>query len=210
MGLKRKLQEQSMYMKILPLKNASVFRKAAAFIYLLIGRKGIGKLFYINKKCGSCKKCTELCPNKAVKIRFGSPFWMFKCKGCLLCAAACPTRAVEVSFTKFIGVFVLIFLPYETWIESLFHFKFNEIFGQIIGLVISFAVWGIGYVIALFVMDRVLTILYSFAYVKKIMNIALFKRIRNEINPLAIFPVILTRESMEKLRAESVISKPTI
>lgn len=200
----RQAQEQAVYMKKLPLKEASIFKKIAAFLYTLIGRKGMGKLFYVNSKCGACRRCVQVCPNNAVKTWFGSPFWTFKCKGCFACAAACPKRAVETSALKFVLTVVLIFLPYDSWLESALKIKFNALFGWFFGFLITFFIWGVGYAIALFIMDRVLTMIFSFGFVKKFLNIPFFKKIRDEINPLTIFPVVLTREGAEKLKEAGV------
>ncbi|MFA6679539.1 MAG: EFR1 family ferrodoxin [Candidatus Methanomethylophilaceae archaeon] len=58
------------------------------------GRKT--KKFHITSKCNGCGKCSEICPEDAIKIVDNKPIWMKKeCYKCLACINRCPTKAIE-------------------------------------------------------------------------------------------------------------------
>jgi Pyruvate/2-oxoacid:ferredoxin oxidoreductase delta subunit len=193
------LKKMMLEMQTFPMQNASRLRRFSRFFYMLIGRRGIGKLFLVNTLCGNCRLCIDTCPNKAVKLRFGKPFWTFKCKGCLVCAALCPHKSIEVSPLRFITVIVLLFLPYDTWFETIADIKFEVLLGKIPGAFVSLVIWGIGYAAGLFVVDRFLFFIQNLPFTEKIRDSKLVKKIRTEINPLVIFPVIVPKDRQKKV-----------
>lgn len=199
MDIRDRMRNHALNMKMLPLKNASLPKKIAACIYFLLGRKAIGKLYVTSKPCGTCRACIRVCPNKGIISRFGMPFWTFKCKGCLICAAICPNKSIEVSVLKIVIALVMLFVPFDGWVEAVFKFKFSEHFGIFYGNIVLFLVWCAGYSAAFFIIDRVLFLLFNITYLKKMMNLKFFKKIRDTINPLTIFPVMVTEKNLENL-----------
>ncbi|MCE5300700.1 MAG: hypothetical protein LLG37_07500, partial [Spirochaetia bacterium] len=81
------------------------------------------------------------------------------------------------------------------------------VFGTAGGLLASLIVWGLGYSIALFMMDRLLTLIFRFPAVKQFLNMPFFKRIRDEINPLTIFPLVLSAKGVEKMKQAGIVFK---
>jgi len=67
--------------------------------YLIYGKEGLAKLFFVNHQCNSCGLCAEYCPNDAIKMKGKKhqyPFWTFHCESCMRCMAFCPEKAIEV------------------------------------------------------------------------------------------------------------------
>lgn len=87
------------------LNNCSEFIAGCAlapvsFLYLIIGRFGLAKMFYANTRCTGCGLCARECPVSAIIMK-GSihprPYWTFSCESCMHCMGYCPEKAVESS-----------------------------------------------------------------------------------------------------------------
>lgn len=69
-----------------------------SFLYLILGRFILAKLFFANEKCNGCRICEKNCPNHAIKMKGSEnlrPYWTFKCESCMRCMSYCPENAVE-------------------------------------------------------------------------------------------------------------------
>jgi hypothetical protein len=88
--------------------------------------------------------------------------------------------------------FLLLFLPYDEWIIKIF--SLNIATGMTnVGVkdaVLSFIIWCLAYVAAVFIFDKLAFLLDSFPVVKKFGQMPFVRKIRDEINPASIFPVI--------------------
>lgn len=52
--------------------------------------------FHATQKCNGCGKCSEICPDDAIRIVDGRPVWVKdKCYRCLACIHRCPVKAIE-------------------------------------------------------------------------------------------------------------------
>ncbi|MDP4266954.1 MAG: 4Fe-4S binding protein [Bacteroidota bacterium] len=193
-SISERLYEFQVYNQTLPLKDASRLKKIMAFIYRLLGRKLIGRLLISNNMCTVCKHCAIVCPNQAIRFFFKNPRRSNKCKGCLLCVYSCPNRAIELPFGSLAGAFLLLFLPFDDWIKNIFSIDFTAILGKIGDKLISFLIWCIAYVIAAVIYEKTLFLLSALPIFKKSAKIPFVKKIRREIHPASIFPVIIEND----------------
>lgn len=76
-----------------------------SFMYLIMGRFFLAKLFYATSACSGCGLCERSCPEKAVKMKAGRPYWTLSCESCTRCMNFCPEKAVEASYP--FGAFAL-------------------------------------------------------------------------------------------------------
>ncbi|HDP68072.1 MAG TPA: (4Fe-4S)-binding protein [Candidatus Marinimicrobia bacterium] len=70
-----------------------------SFGYMVYGKEGLAKLFFVNRRCNGCGLCADYCPNSAIKMigkKQPYPFWTFHCESCMRCMAFCPEKAIEV------------------------------------------------------------------------------------------------------------------
>ena len=77
-------------------KNA-LNNKKDCFICVSIGTKNDPHLAKckINSNCISCKKCSEICPQKAIKINSKTEIIEKNCIGCKKCLSVCKNNAIE-------------------------------------------------------------------------------------------------------------------
>ncbi|MFC2124179.1 EFR1 family ferrodoxin [Bacteroidota bacterium] len=69
-----------------------------SFLYLIIGRFGLAKLYFTNEKCDGCKICAESCPVGAIELwgmKKDKPYWTYNCESCMRCMNLCPRKAIE-------------------------------------------------------------------------------------------------------------------
>lgn len=187
-----KLQQFQIESQTKPLKNASLFLKILALIYKLIGRKTIAKSLTTSSNCNGCGICVKICPNNAIKIKRNIIIRSNKCKGCLMCVYSCPTKAFELPVISLIGVFILLFLPYDTWMIKILSINIVSNMMSVKYLLISLILWFIGYAIALIMYREVFFILSTFPIFKKLGKISIVKKMRNKIHPALIFPAIIS------------------
>jgi Pyruvate/2-oxoacid:ferredoxin oxidoreductase delta subunit len=191
--IRYKLQQFIINTQTLNLKNAPFLKRLLAFIYKLLGRKLIAKSMISSTHCKGCTLCAEVCPNHAVTFRLKNPYRNRRCKGCLVCAYRCPQRAVELPLASLAGAFLLIWLPYDEWIIKLFALDFFPDTASFGYLLFSFLLWCLGYVMVVFVFDKVMFLLSTLSVSKKIGKIPVVKKVRKYIHPGSIFPVLLPR-----------------
>ena len=91
--------------------------------YIIMGRFGLAKLFFANRKCTGCGICAKNCPTGSVKIigkRKPLPYWSFTCESCMRCMGYCPNQAVEAS-QPLAGLiyFLTVHLPVSAYIYAL-------------------------------------------------------------------------------------------
>jgi len=67
--------------------------------YLIYGKEGLAKLFFVNHRCNGCGVCADHCPSAAILMKGKKqkrPFWTYRCESCMRCMAFCPEKAIEV------------------------------------------------------------------------------------------------------------------
>lgn len=85
-----------------------------SFLYLLMGRFFLAKLFFANSNCNACEICVKNCPVHAIELRGRKnkrPFWKYNCESCMRCASICPNHAVESGQSWGIILYFAIMLP---------------------------------------------------------------------------------------------------
>lgn len=109
-----------------------------AFLYYIIGRFILAKLFYASKQCTQCNLCIKKCPVEAIKIVNKRPFWTHKCESCMQCMNICPERAIETShgygiaayyfITSFLIIKIYKLLAINSFLDCIFPVWLSNIF----------------------------------------------------------------------------------
>ena len=172
------------------LKNAPIYIKLLAFIYKLLGRKFVAKLFITSKECTGCMLCSKTCPNQAINFRLNNPRRNNRCKGCLLCVYLCPNHAIELPLSILIGAFLLLFLPYDAFFKQLLSLHFSSI-PKFLDMLVSFLLWSICYVVVIFIFGKISFLFSTLPIVKIFRETSFIKKIYCKIHPVRIFPIIL-------------------
>ena len=193
MALTKRLQKYIIESQTYSLKNAPFYLKLLAFLYKILGRKALARLFVTSDKCKGCKICQKSCPNMAIVFRLNNPRRNNKCKGCLLCVYNCPNQAIELPLSILIGAFLLIFLPYDEFIKELFSLQFSSK-SVFLDTLISLFLWSFCYLVVIFIFGKMSFIFSTIPIVKKIRGTKFVKRIYRRIHPIRIFPIILPEE----------------
>lgn len=84
------------------------------FLYLVMGRFFLAKLFYANDRCNGCGLCAQSCPVQGIRMRGKEPprpYWTFFCESCTRCYNFCPQKAVETSYPLGAILFYLANIP---------------------------------------------------------------------------------------------------
>ncbi len=69
-----------------------------SFLFLILGRFFLAKLFFASNQCTGCGSCSLHCPVGAVVMRGDKdqrPYWRYNCESCMRCMAYCPEKAIE-------------------------------------------------------------------------------------------------------------------
>lgn len=69
-----------------------------SFMYLIMGRFFLAKMFYASARCNGCGLCAQNCPVRGVVMKRDRPYWTFLCESCTRCMNYCPQQAVEASY----------------------------------------------------------------------------------------------------------------
>jgi len=80
-----------------------------AFLFGLIGRRALGKLYIADENCTGCGLCVKQCPVRTIRMDNhkpkGRPYWGTKCEDCNRCINICPERSIQVSVPLLIILF---------------------------------------------------------------------------------------------------------
>jgi hypothetical protein len=101
----------------------------------------------------------------------------------------CPKHAFELPIGRLVGAFLLIFLPFDTWMLPWFPDGFVAAMPYVVKEVFLFLLWCIGYAISVYVLGKIGFLLNTFPPVKKIGAIPAIKRMRYKIHPALVFPI---------------------
>ena len=69
-------------------------------VFLVIGRRLLGKCFMSDGKCTSCAVCARACPDEVIVMRAGRPVWGINCQSCQRCINICPQQAIQFSLVR--------------------------------------------------------------------------------------------------------------
>ncbi len=97
-----------------------------SFMYIILARFALSKVFFANFNCDGCSICAKNCPCQAIKMvgnNSSRPFWTYHCESCMRCMAICPKRAIEASHPWFIFVQFCTVIPvssiFISWMNRL-------------------------------------------------------------------------------------------
>jgi ferredoxin len=127
------------------------------FMYSLIGRRALGKLYVADDRCVGCGKCVRVCPAGAVKLVGTVPRWNLKCEGCQRCINSCPHRAIQTSIVRLLGMLfiqvaslitfiALFFLPYGDYFQGI-SLGLLQVSGWWTGFTVALVVWALIFVL---------------------------------------------------------------
>jgi len=112
----------------------------------------------------------------------------------------CPKRAFELPVISLAGAFTLLWLPFDRWIIKGLSLPLGSNTKTIGYQVIAFFLWGIGYAIAVFILDKLVFLLSTFPLFKKISKIPWVKKMRIQIHPGRIFPIMVPQDYRDRLQ----------
>jgi ferredoxin len=173
------------------LQNAPAYLKVLAWLYKIMGRKLLAKSLVSTSRCNGCNLCVSVCPHQAIQLKQNNPRRKRKCKGCFLCVYSCPQKVFELPVISLVGAVVLLFLPYDNWLTKIFGLDIVRDWKHIINMVLLFVLWCVGYAIAVFVFERLVSWISIFPFFKKLGETSLAKKMRNKIHPALIFPALV-------------------
>lgn len=92
-----------------------------SFMYVVMGRFMLAKLFFADERCTSCGACAERCPNRAIRmwaLAGGErrPYWTYLCAGCMRCMGFCPAAAVEAGHSWMFLLVYLVSAPFGVYL----------------------------------------------------------------------------------------------
>lgn len=108
-------QEQNIKKTNLFIKLISPFTA----LYNVLFRRFLGKIYYADNACISCRLCEKNCPSHAIEIKKYKPSWNWNCQGCQRCMNICPVNSVNPSLVKLAAYTVLWFIPYAYFLSKL-------------------------------------------------------------------------------------------
>ena len=73
------------------------------FLYSIIGRRIIGKLYITDLKCDLCGLCVQECPVNAIQIKNNQILWNWNCEGCMRCINVCPKQSIQISLVRLLA-----------------------------------------------------------------------------------------------------------
>jgi ferredoxin len=191
MKLSQRLQRCILESQTRSMKGAPAFTKMLSVLYRLLGRKILARSLVCSLRCDGCGRCVQSCPNKALILMHRNVRRNHRCRGCFVCVYSCPKRAFEIPIVSLAGACVLLFLPFDTWIISLFHLNIIPDKMSLGYQPIALFLWGLGYVIAVFVFEKIVYLASMLPVSKRIGALPWIQKSRNKINPVMIFPPIV-------------------
>ena len=191
MKFSQRLQQYALESQTRSMKGASAFTKILSVLYRLLGRKILAKSLVCSNRCDGCGRCVQACPHQALAVSHDNVHRSKKCRGCFLCVYSCPKRAFEMPVVSLVGACLLLFLPFDTWIIKLFNLGIVPDRLSIKYQFIALFLWGAGYVISVFVFEKIVYLLNMLPICKRMGATPWIRRMRDKINPTVIFPPIV-------------------
>jgi len=93
-----------------------------SFLYLILGRFYIAKMFFASDKCNACGICAANCPHSAIKMKgtmkTRRPYWTFSCESCGRCINYCPLQAVESGHSLAVLLYLATTIPVALYVTD--------------------------------------------------------------------------------------------
>lgn len=77
------------------------------FVFRLLARRALGKLYAADESCTACGLCERTCPAGAITMRGGRPAWSVDCSACNRCINVCPSASIQTGSARFWLILVL-------------------------------------------------------------------------------------------------------
>jgi ferredoxin len=98
-----------------------------SFMFMILGRFFLAKLFFANNRCNGCGICAQNCPVGAVVMRGDKkprPYWRYNCESCMRCMGYCPEKAIEAGHSWAVILVYLTMIPVSVsivrWMSDIF------------------------------------------------------------------------------------------
>ncbi len=117
-------------------------------LFMIIGRRSLGKMYVADEKCNGCGLCVRACPAGAIALSGRKPRWSLECEGCQRCINSCPNRAIQTSIVRLIAVLALQIFSLVAFI-GLFFLPYSHLFPDTTFGPIFFSGWWPGFIVAL-------------------------------------------------------------
>lgn len=149
-----------------------------SFMFSMIGRRFVGKLYIADSSCTSCGKCVRTCPAKVIKFAFNKkPRWNFNCEACQRCINICPTRSIQTSLMRILVILILLsFLPYNLFLKKIFGISVSNIFLKAILLTLC-------WLISVYIVEKIIFIMECIPGIRKVFEITFTRRSRRYLAP---------------------------
>ncbi|PKL35357.1 MAG: (4Fe-4S)-binding protein [Spirochaetae bacterium HGW-Spirochaetae-1] len=93
-----------------------------SFLYLILGRFYIAKMFFASEKCNACGICAGNCPHNAIimkgSMKSRRPYWTFSCESCGRCINYCPLQAVESGHSLAVLLYLVTTIPVALYVTG--------------------------------------------------------------------------------------------
>ncbi|WP_230741889.1 EFR1 family ferrodoxin [Methanooceanicella nereidis] len=159
------------------------------FLYGLMGRRGLGKMFVADSKCISCGKCEKACPSKTITLINKKPSWNWDCQGCQRCINICPVKAIQTSIMRlaimWLGIPALL-MAY--WIAGPLAGHYYLKPDWLPGIMYDVFLFMLGWTVLLYPADKLILALEFVPGIRKIMELSFTRKYRryldSEFKPL--------------------------
>jgi ferredoxin len=85
----------------------------AGSLFLLFGRRLLGKCYIADAKCTGCAVCARACPDGVIVMQSGRPAWDISCQACQRCINICPQQAIQLSLVRAAVIILGMFVPWH-------------------------------------------------------------------------------------------------
>lgn len=157
-----------------------IWSRLVFYLYTLLGRRMMGKMYIADDQCNGCGKCARTCPVGSIHMVHHQPRWNFACEGCQRCINICPESAIQTSTVRGLWAFAVIFLPYGRWARALFPIPQ---WGTAADLLFGLSTWILGLILTFFLLDFVLFQWGKIPGVKKVLSVAHTRKFLRYIEP---------------------------
>lgn len=145
------------------------------YLYSLIGRRIIGKLYIADIHCNHCGVCAKKCPVHAIKIVHGHVHWKWNCEGCMRCINICPQKAIQVSFLRLLALIPAAFFNPLFKIYRLIPASFFQNIGSVGKIAFKVIIDVVLFFLFFAIIDIILRFLSGIPFFKPITDFSLTK-----------------------------------